>query len=107
MSVELDPGYSAAQHGLLLKLVAVLTAATVVEVRAYRSRVFEQTVEVVFAHDWENCIFITKGGPSKLDVVALSSRCRKVMSWWRCRQFLQISGAIVLRLQPATKPNLC
>ena len=46
VSVELDPGYSAAQHGLLLKLVAVLTAAMVVESRAYQSRIFERLVEV-------------------------------------------------------------
>ena len=51
-------------------------------------------------------MFIPKGGPSRFDTVALSSRCVEVMSWWRCRQFLQISGAIVSRLQPAAKPNL-
>lgn len=51
VSVELDPGYSAAQHGLLLKLVAVLTAAMVVEARAYRSRIFERSVEVSSTHD--------------------------------------------------------
>jgi hypothetical protein len=51
VSVELDPGYSAAQHGLLLKLVAVLTAAMVVEVRAYRGRIFEQAVEVPSTYD--------------------------------------------------------
>jgi hypothetical protein len=61
---------------------------------------------VLFSHDWEKFMFISKGGTSRLDAVALSSRCVEVMSWWRCRQFLQISGAIVSRLQPATKPNL-
>jgi hypothetical protein len=49
--VELDPGYSAAQHGLLLKLVAVFTAATVVEAMAYQIGMFEQSVEGLFARE--------------------------------------------------------
>jgi len=47
VSVELDPGYSAAQHGLLLKLVAVLTAAMVVEARVCRRKFLERAVELL------------------------------------------------------------